>query len=98
MGRARLAARAAGWACSGSLALFAAPASAAPALVKVGDFSSPTYATGAPDSPDRVFVTERAGTVRVADAGAVKTFLDLTSVVLTDGSERGLLSIAFAPD
>src|SRR4051812_31378714 len=98
MGRARLAARAAGWACSGSLALFAAPASAAPSLVTVGDFSSPTYATGAPDSPDRVFVTERAGAVRIVDGGAVKTFLDLTSATLTDGGERGLLSLAFAPD
>src|SRR3954454_11689458 len=97
MGRAGLAARAAGWACSGSLALCAA-ASGAPALVKVGDFSSPTYATGAPDSPDRVFVTERAGTVRVVDGGTVKTFLDLASVTLTDGAERGLLSMAFAPD
>src|SRR3954447_15443508 len=98
MGRARLAARAAGWACSGSLALFAAPASAAPSLVTVGDFSSPTYATGAPDSPDRVFVTERARAVRVVDAGAGKTFLDLTSATLADGGERGLLSLAFAPD
>src|SRR3954462_7208772 len=97
MGRARLAARAAGWACSGSLAL-AAPAVGAPALVQVGDFSSPTYATGAPDSADRVFVTERAGAVRVVDGGTPKTFLDLTSTTLTNGSERGLLSIAFAPD
>src|SRR3954451_24450062 len=98
MGRARLAARAAGWACSRSLALLLAPASAAPSLVTGGDFSSPTYAPGAPDSPDRVFVTERAGMVRVVDGGVVKSFLDLTSVALTDGSERGLLSLAFAPD
>src|SRR3954451_8406304 len=98
MGRARLAARAAGWACSRSLALLLAPASAAPSLVTGGDFSSPTYAPGAPDSPDRVFVTERAGAVRIVDGGAVKTFLDLTSATLTDGGERGLLSLAFAPD
>jgi Glucose / Sorbosone dehydrogenase len=76
---------------------FAAPAHAAPMLVTVGQFSNPTYATGAPGDGKRVFVTERGGHVRVVD-GTVRDFLDVTSITNTDGDERGLLSMAFALD
>ena len=68
MGGAGAAARARRWVCGGSLilALLApAAAEAAPALVKLGDFVEPVYATGAPGDPDRVFVVERAGRVKV---------------------------------
>src|SRR4051794_13277839 len=75
----------------------AAPAHAAPALVTVGQFASPTYATGAPGDANRVFVTERGGHVRVID-GSVRDFLDLSAITSRDSDERGLLSIAFAPD
>ena len=92
MGRAGLAARAGLWACSGSLALCAA-AQAAPALVRVGDFASPTYATGPPDSADRVFVTERDGAVKVLDGGTVHTFLDLSAITQRDYDELGLLLV-----
>ena len=71
MGCAGLAARTRRWVCGGSLilALLApAAAEAAPALVKVGDFAEPVYATGAPGDPDRVFVVERAGRVKVGAA------------------------------
>ena len=40
MGGARFAARALGWACGGALIAAARPAQAAPALVKVGDFTA----------------------------------------------------------
>ena len=48
----------------------------------------------------RVFVTERAGRVRVIRDGAVLAtpFLDLTSITESADHERGLLSAAFAPD
>ena len=47
-----------------------------------------------------MFVTERPGRVRVIRDGAVlgTPFLDVTAITLTDDSERGLLSMAFAPD
>jgi glucose/arabinose dehydrogenase len=47
-----------------------------------------------------VFVTERPGRVRLIRDGAVpaQPFLDLTAITLSDDEERGLLSLAFAPD
>jgi glucose/sorbosone dehydrogenase len=71
----------------------AAPATAAPALVPVGDFSSPVHVASPPDDP-RVFVVERGGLVKIVGGG---TFVDLTGLT-AGGGERGLLSIAFAPD
>ena len=40
-------------------------------------------------------MVERAGRVKV---GGAQTFLDLSAEVATDGSEQGLLSLAFSPD
>jgi Glucose / Sorbosone dehydrogenase len=75
------------------LLLAAAPASAAPELVKLGDFTDPVHVTSPPNDP-RVFVVEQAGRIGIAGGG---TFLDLTNETL-NGGERGLLSMAFAPD
>jgi hypothetical protein len=73
--------------------LCAAPAAAAPELVKVGDFAAPVHVAAPPQDP-RVLVVEQGGLVKLAGGG---TFLDVTG--LTDGGgERGLLSIAFPPD
>jgi len=72
----------------------ATPAAAAPQLEPVGSFTEPTFVTSPPGDP-RLFVTERAGLVRIA--GRAAPFLDLRSHTTTDG-ERGLLSIAFPPD
>ncbi len=82
------------------LLVLAAPAHAAPELVTLGSFSSPTYATAPVSEPSRVFVTERAGRVRVIVGGVVQAtpFLDLTAITRANEQERGLLSIAFAPD
>ena len=77
----------------------ATPAAAAPELEPVGSFSAPTFVTSPPGDP-RLFVSERAGLVRIVGKdGAVKPapFLDLTTHTTTLG-ERGLLSIAFPPD
>ena len=79
--------------------LGAAPAAAAPVLDPVASFSEPTSAASPPGDP-RLFVTERAGVVRIVGKdGAVKPapFADLSSTTTTVG-ERGLLSIAFPPD
>jgi hypothetical protein len=72
----------------------AAPAEAAPTLVKIGDFAQPVHVASPPRDP-RVFVVEKAGLVRIAGGG---TFLDVRARTRIAGTEQGLLSIAFAPD
>jgi glucose/arabinose dehydrogenase len=64
-----------------------------------GSFNAPTYVTAPPEDTSRLFVTEREGRVRVVVNGATQAqpFLDISGDTSTDG-ERGLLSIAFAPD
>ena len=84
-----------------ALAALPAAAEAAPSSVKVGDFSEPVHVSGPPNDASRVFVVEQGGRVKVVVNGqtAAAPFLDLTEATLTDGGgERGLLSIAFAPD
>src|ERR1700744_3180756 len=78
----------------------AAPAAAAPALVSVGTFDQPTYVTApAGDSRD-LFVVEKPGRIRLVVDGVAQAppFLDLSADVDDDYVERGLLSMAFAPD
>jgi hypothetical protein len=71
----------------------AAPAAAAPKLVKLGDFDEPVYVTS-PPRDTHVFVVEKSGTIKVVGGG---TFLDVSSRV-DDSGERGLLSMAFSPN
>jgi Glucose / Sorbosone dehydrogenase len=66
-------------------------------LRQVGTFREPIYVTSDPGNPERLFVVERQGTVVVVQNGAVRPFADIASVV-SEGGERGLLSIALAPD
>ena len=79
----------------------AVPATAAGevTLEQVGTFAQPTYVTAPRGDTARIFVVEKAGTIRVVKDGSVlaKPFADLTARVTSTG-ERGLLSIAFAPD
>ncbi|MDQ3935720.1 MAG: PQQ-dependent sugar dehydrogenase, partial [Actinomycetota bacterium] len=88
---------------SGLLALLvclaaAAPAAAAPRLTPVGSFDQPVFLTAPPQDPQRLFVVEKPGRVKViVDGGAPQTFLDIAAEVDEQG-EEGLLSIAFAPD
>ena len=78
-----------------ALALLAAtPASAAPELVKLGDFADPVHVASPPNDP-RVFVVEKNGLVKIVGGG---TFLDATGLTSGSDEERGLLSIAFPPD
>ncbi|MEZ0284990.1 MAG: sugar dehydrogenase, partial [Thermoleophilia bacterium] len=78
-------------------------AQAAPTLAQIGEFSRPVYVVSPPRDIRSVFVVERGGTVRLLVDGTLRSrpFLDIRSLVSTgDGreDERGLLSIAFAPD
>ncbi len=66
-------------------------------LGKVGDFDSPVYVTGPAGAGGRIFVVEQTGTIKViGKGGKPKTFLQVGGVEV--GGERGLLSVAFAPD
>ena len=68
-------------------------------LRRIGTFDSPTYLTAPPGDKRRLFVVEQAGTIRVVRDGRklATPFLDLRPDVQS-GGERGLLSMAFAPD
>jgi glucose/arabinose dehydrogenase len=74
-------------------------AAAAPQLVKLGDFSTPVYVAGPPGDASRVFVVEQSGRIQLLVDGARQStpFLDVSGDTLTS-EERGLLSMAFAPD
>jgi glucose/arabinose dehydrogenase len=67
-------------------------------LLRLGNFDQPTYIT-APRGDSRRFVVERPGRIRVLRGRRVlgKPFLDISDRV-SEGGERGLLSMAFARD
>ncbi|MFE6286638.1 PQQ-dependent sugar dehydrogenase [Streptomyces sp. NPDC057877] len=61
----------------------------------------PTAVVAPDDGTDRLFITEKSGTVRVyhPDTGLATTpLIDITSAILESGNERGLLGIAIPPD
>ncbi len=66
---------------------------------RVGTFSNPTYVTAPPGDRRRLFVVEQGGTIRVVHRGRklARPYLDIRGRVQA-GGERGLLSMAFAPD
>jgi hypothetical protein len=65
---------------------------------QVGNFEKPIYLTSDPGNPERLFVVERPGMILLLQNGEVKPFADIRSVVSCCEGERGLLSIALAPD
>lgn len=70
------------------------------ALKKIGNFDHPVYVAGAPGFSKLLFVVEQPGRIEVVRNGhrLRRPFLDLRRRVGYDGGERGLLSVAFAPD
>jgi hypothetical protein len=88
-------------ACGGVLAM-PAPAGAQSGVVgleRVERFASPVYVTAPQGSIRRLFVVEQSGRIRVVQDGRkiALPFLDISGSVLS-GGERGLLSMAFAPN
>jgi glucose/arabinose dehydrogenase len=79
-----------------------APANAAAlaTAVSIGTFDHPLYIAVAPGEPSLLFVVEQPGRVQVLrdEMQLDQPFLDISTIVNFDGDERGLLSIAFAPD
>jgi glucose/arabinose dehydrogenase len=59
------------------------------------DLSKPLFVTHAGDGSGRVFVVEKGGTIRTVPDGDL--FLDIRDRVGSEGSEQGLLGLAFHP-
>jgi len=68
-------------------------------LTMIGKFNSPTFVVSPPGDTSRLLVVQQNGLVSLIKDGVLQPnpFLDLRSVVLGEG-EKGLLSLAFAPD
>jgi Ca2+-binding RTX toxin-like protein len=65
-------------------------------------FNRPVFATSAPGDPDRLFVIEaHSGQIRILDpatgTGNATPFLDIPDSQIRQGSEEGLLGLAFHP-
>ena len=70
-------------------------------LAPVADgLDRPLFVTHADDGRGRLFIVEKAGTVRILAEGRLveRPFLDIRDRVGSSGSEQGLLGLAFAPD
>ncbi len=78
--------------------LLAAATAQAASLRPIGSFDEPMYVSSSPTDPDRLFVAERDGRVIEVRGGSTSTFADLRSVVDCCPNDRGLQSIAVAPD
>jgi glucose/arabinose dehydrogenase len=67
--------------------------------VEVGSFDAPVYAENAPGARNLLFIVEQGGAIEVMRKRRTlsRPFIDLSRIVSYEG-ERGLLSIAFAPD
>jgi glucose/arabinose dehydrogenase len=65
-----------------------------------GPFAMPIAIGTVPGDPNRLFVAERGGTVRLLVDGAVRPtpFADVAPFGLSTNGERGLLSVVAAPD
>ena len=74
------------------------PRSPAATLAPVGSFDRPIFVTSDPADPDRLLVVEREGRVLVASGTGYELLGELEALVSCCTSERGLLSIAPAPD
>jgi glucose/arabinose dehydrogenase len=70
------------------------------ALEEIGNFEEPVYVAQPESDPSHLYVVERCGRiVRVSsEGGDGRAFLDLSGSITCEGSEQGLLSVAFAPD
>jgi glucose/arabinose dehydrogenase len=63
----------------------------------VSTFSEPAAIAAPPGDPDRLFIAELGGHVRLRIGSQVHDFLDIDALVAT-GGEQGLLAVAVAPD
>ncbi len=73
------------------------PESGAHLKLLAGGLDVPLYLTSPPNDP-RLFIVEKGGVIRIVEGGQLlgAPFLDVTTLV-SNGSEQGLLSMAFHP-
>jgi glucose/arabinose dehydrogenase len=91
---------------SGFLPAAAAPLAAPPIPLNihfqtvVTGLSQPVFATNAGDGSGRLFIVQQGGQIIIFKNGALLAlpFLDISSLLVRDGGEQGLLGLAFAPD
>jgi glucose/arabinose dehydrogenase len=79
----------------------AAPDGSQYQLVEVAsDLTRPVFLTHAGDGSGRVFIVEQNGRIHLMKDGSLLAtpFLDVSSIISRDASERGLLGLAFHPD
>jgi glucose/arabinose dehydrogenase len=57
----------------------------------------PVFAVHPPDDPQRLFLLDKAGRIRLIKSGSPTPFLDISDQVFSD-EEGGLLGLAFHPD
>ena len=86
--------------CAAVFLLAGSATATAVSLVPVGEFEQPIFVTSAPTNPDELLVVERQGRVIRVAGGTASLYgdLDALGIVSCCESERGLLSIAPAPD
>jgi len=83
------------------LAAATAPAEAQVQSQRVASgLSRPVFATAPANDPDRLFVLEKLGRIRIIKNGVLQAtpFLNITGEVQNAGNEQGLLGLAFDPD
>jgi hypothetical protein len=64
----------------------------------IGTFSQPVGVAAPPGDPERLFIVEKPGVVKLRTGASVSTFLDIAGLVGDEGFEEGLLAFAAAPD
>jgi glucose/arabinose dehydrogenase len=66
----------------------------------ISGLANPVHLASTPSEPNRRYIVEKAGRIRVLVKGRLqsKPFLDIRGIVGSSGSEQGLLSVAFHPD
>ena len=69
-------------------------------LQQIGRFDEPIHVAQPPGDTGSLYVVEKRGVVRVTTGGAKQRapFLDISKRVFKNDDERGMFSIAFAPD
>src|SRR3954465_14251533 len=66
----------------------------------VSGVSQPLFLTHGGDGSNRLYVVEKPGRIRLVVGGSLQpaSFLDIPSLILSSGSEQGLLGLAFHPN
>jgi hypothetical protein len=67
-------------------------------LHSIGKFDQPVYVTSSPTNPERLLIVEREGRIVESSPAGAQQLFDLTDLVSCCDVERGMLSIAPAPD